>query len=226
MAKNLVLSLVFVILSSLIGCAGHGGSGGDGGGGDGDGGSRFQYDDSALYAVDVPDYGTVSAILYIIGACNTTDDPDTNVTSFGYPGNVLGSPSGWCPGAPYKLVFTPVPGAPNMLDLDVEVGPLPAPYKFLSVPWQLNLDPNDVWAMPGKTGRYGPNLREWLFPAADWASVTHQGVTFRRNFVGYDKVSFIANPTPLNLAETVEPRWTNLPRGAILTAHERLEVVP
>jgi len=216
---RIAAALVFFAL--LIACASCGGGGG-GAGAAALGRVHYVYDDTGIFSITLDGRELVEGGLYIIGACNTTDDPRTNVTSRGWPPGVLGSRTDFCPGAPYRLIITQ---AGEALDLDIEVGPLPAAYTFLSVPLQLHLVATDRWSYPGRSAAYGSALREWRSDGpVPWSAVEHDGITLRRDHVGYSVAGFIANPTPLNHAETVEPRWLTLPRGAILHAHERLTV--
>ena len=195
-----------------------GGGGGSSGSGDG---SAFTWDHTGIVAIE----GVPLHALYVIGGCNSTDDPQTNVTSYLAPGNVLVSPSGKCPGAPYS--FAIVPDGPDVLDISVTVGPLPVRYATLSVPLDLVLDLDDKWSAAKLSGTYGsllngtPTTPREVRAGGPFGEVEGSWGTLRRTG-DYPVWGFIVNP--LVEAETVEPRWLDLHAGAVLVAHERLEL--
>jgi len=69
---------------------------------------------------------------YVIGSCTGADDPGNNVTTQGSDGHTMTSP-GACPGAPFRMSIS----GTHPIVVSIDVGPLPADYRSLSVP----LDP-------------------------------------------------------------------------------------
>ena len=145
-------------------------------GGGGGSESRVDYvvDHTGIVSITLDNREITQGALYIIGACNTTDDPRTNVTSYLAPDGILVSPTGICPGAPFSIT-SEREGAALLLTLTV--GPLPVAYSVLSVPMQFPLRSGDAYrASTGKEGLYGSILPqnapgEVLVLGATWGEV-------------------------------------------------------
>jgi hypothetical protein len=87
---------------------------------------------------------------YIIGSCTGADNSD-NVTSQGSDGHTLLAP-GACPGAPFQMTIS---AAGTTIHVSIEIGPLPADYATLSVPFDPVLEYFDTFEFDGSSYEVG-----------------------------------------------------------------------